>query len=131
MTEEMNGCSIRRYTLKVSLIKESDHHIETDDGDGSKDSISDNEVVQVLDEGDGGIYSTNIIESLLHPPPVIVLGNLGEQNIALSFEQLDMKGISVLECRKLSTIVVWKRRQNQIDTNSLTHCKILLSQCVT
>ena len=72
MAEEMDGCSIRRYAFNVGLIKESDHHIETDDGDGSKVSISENEVVQVLDEEDGGIYSTNIIESLLHPPSVIV-----------------------------------------------------------
>ncbi len=116
MAEEMDGCSIRRYAFNVGLIKESDHHIETDDGDGSKVSISENEVVQVLDEEDGGIYSTNIIESLLHPPSVIVLGNLGEHDIALSLKQLDMKGIPVLVCSELNIIVVWKRCQTHIDT---------------
>lgn len=61
MAEEMDGCSIRRYAFNVGLIKESDHHIETDEDDESKDSISDNEVVQVLGEDDNGIYSICIM----------------------------------------------------------------------
>lgn len=62
---------------------------------------------------------------------MIVFGNLGEHDITFSFEQLDMKGISVLEGSELSTIVVWKRRQNHTDTKNLTHCNILSSQCAT
>jgi hypothetical protein len=125
MAEGMDGSSMRRYAFKVALIKEEDD--EKSDSDVSDGSISEEE--EESDEADGGIDNANVMESLLHPPPQITLGTVGEHDLTLNFEQIDMKGISVLECSELNIMVACERCQKQIEAKNLTHSNTFSCEC--